>query len=166
MKHVLFAEFPDEATVQEALRDLADEGVRESRVHVDLRYPQAPGTVDNEEERPLNQTDTRSGMLLGLVLAAVVGSAMGWLVVGPLGLFQVDLWTGMITGFLLGLAIGLIGGVISGAMNPNRQLDTMEHRAEQRGGVVATVEVEGAREQESVERVFHAHGATVERRTV
>jgi hypothetical protein len=78
----------------------------------------------------------------------------------------VGIWTGIATGFLLGLAIGLIGGVISGAMNPNRQLDTMEREAEGHGGIVATVEVEGVRETESVERVFHAHGARVEHRTV
>lgn len=163
MKHVLFAEFPDPTTANEALRDLADQGVRESRCHIEL-HSGAAG-IDNEQ-RPLNQTDTRSAMLLGLVLAAVIGGAMGWLVVGPLGLFPVGIWTGVMTGFLLGVAIGLIGGVISGAMNPNRQIDALERDAQRRGGVVATVEVDGMQEEESVERVFREHGARVERRAV
>lgn len=163
MKHVLFAEFPDQPTVDEALRDLADQGVRESRCHIELHSGAA--SLDNIE-RPLNQTDTRSAMLLGLLLAAVIGGAMGWLVVGPLGLFPVGIWTGVMTGFLLGVAIGLIGGVISGAMNPNRQLDALERDVRRRGGVVATVEVDGMQEEESVERVFREHGARVERRAV
>lgn len=163
MKHVLFAEFPDPSTANEALRDLADQGVRESRCHIEMH---SGGAALDNEERPLNQTDTRSALLIGLVLAAVVGGAMGWLVVGPLGLFPVGIWTGVMTGFLLGVAIGLIGGVISGAMNPNRKIDTMERHAERGGGVVATVEVEGMHEQESVERVFREHGARVERRSV
>lgn len=157
MKHVLFAEFPDLGAAEEALQDLAEHGVRESRCHIELHT----GAVDNGE-RPLNQSDVRSGLLLGLVLAAVLGGAMGFLVVGPLALFPVSLWTGVITGFLLGLAIGLLGGVISGAMNPNRQIDSMERH----GGVVATVETDGVREQESVEEVFRHHGAIVQRRAI
>lgn len=162
MKHVLFAEFADSAAAEDAVRDLADQGIRESRCQIELHSASGQG----ETERPLNQTDVRSALLLGLGLAALVGGAMGWLVTGPLGLFPVGTWTGVMTGFIMGLAFGLLGGAISGAMNPNRQIDTMERHAGPRGGVVATIEVAGEHEQESVERVFREHGALVERRVL
>ncbi|MBI2388784.1 MAG: hypothetical protein HYV09_04125 [Deltaproteobacteria bacterium] len=163
MKHVLFAEFPDQPTAEAAIRDLADEGIRESRYRVEL---QAGPHAGGEDDRPLSHTDARSGVAIGIILAAIVGGVMGWLVTGPLGLFAVGTWTGVLTGVVLGLAIGFTGGLISGSMNPDRKLQGLERVAAREGGVVATVEVDGQHEEESVERVFAARGARIARRVV
>jgi protoporphyrinogen oxidase len=52
-----------------------------------------------------------------------------------------------------------VGGALAGAANPDRQLDRLERDAQRRGGVVATVEVEGHEIEESVKSVFARHGA-------
>lgn len=164
MKHVLFAEFRDDTTARRAISELSTVGVRASRSNINL-HPAGAATEDNEE-RPLHETDTRSGIALGLVSAAIIGALMGWLVTGPLHLFEAGIVTGIATGIVLGLAIGFIGGAISGAMNPNRKLEKLERRAAGEGGVVATIEVNDVSQEESVRRVFTAHGARVESRTI
>ncbi len=162
MKHVLFAEFSDPTTANSAVRELQGAGVRPSRCAVNVH----DSTLQDNEERPLSETDARSGIAIGLVAAAVIGAFMGWLVTGPLGLFVVSRVTGVMTGMALGLAIGFIGGAISGAMNPNRQLQRMEKHAGRHGNIVATVEIDGVDQEEQVRKVFTAHGARVESRTV
>lgn len=164
MKHVLFAEFRDETTARSALSDLAGAGVRTSRANIDLHS--AGAARGDNEERPMHETDARRGIAIGLIAAAVIGALMGWLVTGPLNLFEVGVGTGIMTGIVLGLAIGFIGGAISGAMNPNRKLEKLERRAAKDGGVVATIEVNDVSQEESVRQVFAAHGARVETRTI
>lgn len=162
MKHVLFAEFSDPNTANAAVRDLQGAGVRPSRCAVNVH----DASLQDNEERPMHETDARSGIAIGLFFAAIIGAFMGWLVAGPLDLFPVSILTGVMTGIALGLAIGFIGGAISGAMNPNRQLQKMEKGADSRGNTVATVEIEGADQEEEVRKVFTAYGARVESRTV
>jgi len=164
MKHVLFAEFRDQNTAREAIGELAGAGVRASRANINLHPSGAPSADD--EERPLHETDARSGIVMGLIFAAIIGALMGWLVTGPLGLFAAPISTGITSGILLGLAIGFIGGAISGAMNPNRTLDKIERRAADAGNVVATIEVNDVEQEESVRRIFVAHGARVETRAI
>lgn len=164
MKHVLFAEFRDQATARHALSELSDAGVRASRSNINLHA--AGAATEDNEERPLHETDTRSGILMGLVFASVIGALMGWLVTGPLGLFPVGIGTGIMTGIVLGLAIGFLGGAISGAMNPNRKLQKLERHAADSGNVVATIEVDDVEQEESVRKIFVAHGAHVETRTL
>jgi hypothetical protein len=163
MKHVLFAEFPDPTTARTALGQLSEAGVRPSRCNVNLHNSD---NVEHNDERPMNETNARSGILLGLIAAAFVGALMGWLVTGPLALFEVGIGTGIFTGIALGVAIGFVGGALTGAMNPHRKLEKLERVASREGGVVATVEVEGVKDEESVRRVFEAHGARIESRTL
>lgn len=162
MKHVLFAEFNDPTAADAAVRDLQGAGVRPSRCVVNVH----DAMNQDNEERPMHETDARSGIAIGVFFAAVIGAFMGWMVTGPLDLFQVNVLTGVMTGMALGLAIGFIGGAISGAMNPNRQLQKMEQGADRRGNVVATVEIDGVDQEESVRKVFLSHGARVETRAV
>lgn len=162
MKHVLFAEFNDPTTARAAVRDLAGAGVRESRCNLNVHT--ARMAEENNEERPMHETDARSGILIGLAAAAIIGALMGWLVTGPLALFHVSIGMGVTTGIALGLAIGFIAGALSGAMNPNRSLKKIERHAERHDNVVATIEVEGVDQEESVRRVFARHGALVKGR--
>jgi len=164
MKHVLFAEFRDQNTARHAIDALAGAGVPASRSNINLHATGA-ATEDNEE-RPLHETDTRSGILMGLVFAALIGALMGWLVTGPLGLFPVGIGTGVMTGIVLGLAIGFVGGALAGSMNPNRKLQKLERRAADSGNVVATIEVDDVEQEESVRKIFVEHGARVETRTI
>ena len=164
MKHVLFAEFRDQNTARNAIGELAGAGVRASRANINLHS--AGAATEDNEERPLHETDTRSGILIGLFFAAIIGALMGWLVVKPLALFPVTIPTSIMTGIALGLAIGFIGGAISGAMNPNRRLQKIERRAADEGNVVATIEVNDVEQEESVRKIFVAHGARVETRTL
>jgi hypothetical protein len=164
MKHVVFAEFRNQTTAREALDDLADVGIRASHSNINLHA--AGAAPDDNEERPLHETDARGGIVIGLVAAAIIGALMGWLVTGPLHLFEVTTGTGIATGIALGLAIGFIGGAISGAMNPNRKLEKLERRAASEGGVIATIEVNDVSQEESVRKVFTAHGARVETRAI
>jgi hypothetical protein len=164
MKHVLFAEFPDDTTAREAISELSTVGVRPSSSNINLHS--AATSFEDNEERPLLETDTRSGIALGLVMASIIGALMGWLVAGPLGLFAVPIMTAVVTGILLGLAIGFVGGAISGAMNPNRKLAKLEREAAREGGVVASIEVNDVSQEESVRRVFEAHGARIESRPI
>lgn len=163
MKHVIFAEFSDPETANAAVRELAHAGVRTSRCNVNVHDAVTP---QDNEERPMHETDARSGIAIGLFFAAIIGAFMGWLVTGPLGLFAVGTLTGVVTGVVLGLAIGFIGGAISGAMNPDRRLEKIEKHAERRGGVVATIEVDGHHQEESVKKVFTAHGARIGTRAI
>jgi len=164
MKHVLFAEFRDDTTAHQALGELSTVGVRPSNANINL-HPAGAAPEDNQE-RPLVETDTRRGIALGLFFAALIGPLMGWLVTGPLHLFEAGIGTGIATGIVLGLAIGFVGGAITGAMNPEHKLEQIERRAATKGGVVATVEVSDASQEDSVRRVFVAHGARVESRTL
>jgi hypothetical protein len=164
MKHVLFAEFNDPSQARAAVSELEGAGVRRSRCNLNVHTGSSP--VDDNEERPMHETDARSGILIGLVAAALIGALMGWLVTGPLELFHVSIGMGVMTGIALGLAIGFIGGAISGAMNPNRSLEKIEKHADRHNNVVATIEVEGVDQEESVKRVFARHGARVKSRTI
>lgn len=162
MKHVLFAEFNDSSSARQAADSLAGEGIRPSSLNIH----NARAAVEDNEERPMHETDARSGILIGLVAAAIIGAFMGWLVTGPLDVFHIGIGTGIMTGIALGLAIGFIGGAISGAMNPNRGLQKMEKHADEHDNIVASVEVEGVDQEESVRRVFARHGARVQSRTI
>ena len=164
MKHVLFAEFNDPTAAREAVRDLERAGVRQSRYNVNIHDARA--AVEDNEERPMHETDARKGILIGLVAAAIIGAFMGWMVTGPLDIFHAGIGTGILTGIALGLSIGFIGGAISGAMNPNRSLAKMERHADRHNNIVATVEVDGVDEEESVRRVFARHGGSVQSRTI
>lgn len=163
MKHVVFAEFPDRAAADAALRDLEVAGVPPDQVEVTVHSVRP----ELNNERPMVETNARSGIALGLLLGALIGAFMGFLVTAVLGLFALGVWTAVITGAALGLGIGFVGGAIAGAMNPDRQLDRLERHAQRRGGVVATVEVDGYEYEESIKHVFARHGAfQVDRRAL
>lgn len=154
MKHVVFAQFPDREAARSAIDDLEGAGVRSSRCHIALH----DARPDLNYERSMAETDARGGFTLGIVLGVVLGALMGWLVTGPLHLFPVSIGIGILSGAALGIAIGFIGGLISGAMNPDRELENLESNMAA-GGVVATVEVDGHEQEESIKRVFAMHGA-------
>ncbi len=155
MKHVVFAEFPDRSAADAALRDLEQAGVPPDQVDVTVHSVQP----ELNNERPIAETNARTGIAFGLILGALVGGFMGFLVTAVLGLFPISTWSAIGIGAALGLAIGFVGGAISGVMNPDRQLDRMERGAQRRGGVVATVEVDGYEQEESIKHVFARHGA-------
>ncbi len=162
MKHVVFAEFQDRDAATAALHDLQVEGVRGSRCNIDVHAAHA-----DQGDRPIAESDTRANTLFGVVLGLMGGAVMGWLVAGPLHAFEIGIAPAMICGALFGMVIGFIGGALTGAMNPDKKLHKMESHAEKRGGVVATVEVEGLQEEESIKRVFSRHGAAaVEKRMI
>jgi uncharacterized membrane protein len=155
MKHVVFAEFPDRAAADRAIRAIEGVGLRPDQLSVNLHDAQP----QRNNERPIAETDARRGVILGVAFGAVIGAFIGWLVTRGLGLFETDLMTSILTGAMLGAVIGFVGGAISGAMNPDRKLDKLERTAAREGGVVATVEVEGLDQEESIKRVFAQNGA-------
>ncbi|MGZ3420262.1 MAG: hypothetical protein ACXWUG_26155 [Polyangiales bacterium] len=153
MKHVVFAQFPDRDAAKAALDDLSGSGVRPSRCNIVL-HASRPG---QNSERPLSETHARGGFTLGIGMGFVLGAVMGWLVSGPLHLFEVTIPMGIITGAIYGSIIGFIGGVLSGAMNPDKTIDAMEHGSDARN-VIATVEVDGYEMEDAIKRVFASHG--------
>jgi hypothetical protein len=154
MKHVVFAQFPDRDAAKAALDDLSGTGVRPSRCQIVLHGANAG--LNNE--RPIAETHARGGFTLGVGLGLFLGAVMGFLVSGPLHLFEVSIAMGIATGAVLGAVIGFIGGILSGAMNPDRTIDKMEHQSDARN-VIATVEVDGYEMEDAIKRVFDAHGA-------
>ena len=162
MKHVVFAQFPDRDAAKAALDDLSGTGVRPSRCQIVMH-----GTGANlNNERPVSETHAGGGFTLGVGLGMMLGALMGLLVTGPLHLFEISIPMGMITGAVLGAVIGFIGGVLSGAMNPDKTIAAMEKRSNG-NDVIATVEVDGHEMEESIKRVFDAHGGhAVEKRMI
>ena len=100
MKRVLYALFPGRKEADEAVREVLDAGFAEDQVR--LTVHEAP--IDRNDLRPA-ESDARKGLLGGVLLGSLSGSALGFLAAGPLQLLPMP----DSIGALAGLALGVVG---------------------------------------------------------
>ena len=79
---VLYALFQEPGVAETALRALKSSGLTEDECRVFVHKDKPSPALRTSE------SDTRHGLLIGLISGAVGGALMGWLLTGPLGLLR------------------------------------------------------------------------------
>ena len=154
MTRVLYALFPGRKEADEAVREVLDAGFAEDQVR--LTVHEAP--IDRNDLRPA-ESDARKGLLGGVLLGSLSGSALGFLAAGPLQLLPMPDSIGALAGLALGVVLGGLGGVLYGAGFADRDFQELANHLG-KDGVLITAELLGPTERDQVNSIFVKHGAT------
>jgi hypothetical protein len=158
-RNAVFAIYPSEEQLAEAIEALRTAGIRNADVSVLLS--RTPGNKDLAHEK---NTKAPEGAAAGAATGAIVGGALGWLVgigmlavpgIGPL------LAAGPIMAALSGAgavgAVGGIGGALIGSGMPEYEAKRYDGRV-RTGGALLSVHCENSGSEKQVRKILEASG--------
>ena len=154
MKYVRYALFNDMSEARSALQDIEAKGVPEEKVLLVLHRDKA---IENDLRT--SESDTRRGLLIGIVSGALAGLLLG-LLLGGMGILPLPLLQAALFGTFGGSLIGALGGGLYGNGLPSQPLLRLE-KLWHHGNILITAEVEDQTTVAEVDDVFKKYHAIV-----